>query len=139
YASVRGRARQAACANNLRQIALAGMLYVQDNDDRFPSCYPRGSPPYYVDPRTSLQPYIKNWSIFYCPDRHTVRVECLDPMDGFRQGSRCMGYGYNWGSGLTWGSSYSKADGLVRRPADRSMVVVGVTQAEVADPAHCFF
>src|SRR5215218_208408 len=61
FAQARGRARQASCTSNLAQIARAGMMYVQDNDERFPSCYSMPNPPYAVDPRTSLQPYIKNW------------------------------------------------------------------------------
>jgi prepilin-type processing-associated H-X9-DG protein len=138
-ARARARSRQALCASHLAQIARAGLLYVQDYDERFPSCYPQLAPPYYIDPRTTLQPYLQNWEIFYCPDRHTVRPECLDPSAGFRSGSRCMGYGYNWGSGLPWAASYAKGDGLVRDMDGRGEFVVGVTLMEVEDPAHCFF
>src|SRR5438093_9568279 len=38
FVQVRARARQATCTSNLEQIARAGMLYLQDNDERFPSC-----------------------------------------------------------------------------------------------------
>lgn len=138
-ARVRARVRQAACASNLAQIARAGMMYVQDNDERFPSCYKLASPPYEVDPRTSLQPYIKNWDLFYCPERHTVLYECLDPAHDFRPDSRCMGYGYNWGSGLGWGASSTKADGLVRPAAGVTDVVLGVAMSEIMAPSHCFF
>jgi prepilin-type processing-associated H-X9-DG protein len=137
-AQVRARAHQAACVSNLTQIARAGLLYLDDNDERFPSCYASAAPPYYIDPRTLLQPYLKSWEVLYCPERQTALQGCLDPVT-FRPHSRCMGYGYNWGSGLTWGHSYSKSDGLVRRPDERLNVVVGVTQAEVTTPAHCFF
>jgi prepilin-type N-terminal cleavage/methylation domain-containing protein/prepilin-type processing-associated H-X9-DG protein len=139
FAQARARARQAACASNLAQIARAGMMYVQDNDERFPSCYTLLGPPFVVDPRTSLQPYIKNWDLFYCPERHTVLHECLDPAHDFRSDSRCMGYGYNWGSGLGWGSSSTKADGLVRPAADGTNSVIGVTISEIEAPSHCFF
>jgi prepilin-type N-terminal cleavage/methylation domain-containing protein/prepilin-type processing-associated H-X9-DG protein len=139
FAQARARARKAVCASNLAQIARAGMMYVQDNDERFPSCYSISTPPYVVDPRTSLQPYIKNWGLFYCPERHTVLAECLDPASNFRPNSRCMGYGYNWGSGLGWGTSSAKGDGLVRPPTWQSHAVVGVGLAEVTAPAHCLF
>lgn len=139
FAAARAKARQASCTSNLAQIARAGLMYVQDNDDRFPSCYTLPVPPYAVDPRTSLQPYIKNWGLFYCPDRHTVLPDCLDPMANFRANSRCMGYGYNWGSGLGWGSSSQKADGLIRPAMDGSNSVVGVSMAEVETPSHTFF
>jgi prepilin-type N-terminal cleavage/methylation domain-containing protein/prepilin-type processing-associated H-X9-DG protein len=137
FAQARARARQAVCAGNLAQIARAGMLYLADYDDRFPSCYLQPAPPFYIDPRTSLQPYVRNWDIFYCPDRHTVRPECLDPKAHFRSDSRCMGYGYNWGSGLA--RSYSNGDGLVQPSDDGSRALIGVTLAEVAAPTHCFF
>jgi prepilin-type N-terminal cleavage/methylation domain-containing protein/prepilin-type processing-associated H-X9-DG protein len=139
FAQARARARQATCTSNLAQIARAGMMYVQDNDECFPSCYSLPTPPYAVDPRTSLQPYIKNWDLFYCPERQTVMPECLDPAHGFRSNSRCMGYGYNWGSGLGWGSSSSKGDGLVRPSRGGDNAVIGVALAEVTTPSHCFF
>src|ERR1043166_2760779 len=139
FAQARAKARQATCASNLAQIARAGMMYVQDNDDRFPSCYSLPAPPYAVDPRTSLQPYIKNWGIFYCPDRYTVLDECLDPANGFRPHSRCMGYGYNWGSGMGWGSSSSKGDGLVRPAKNGGNTVVAGRLPGADAPAHCFF
>ena len=54
FVQARAKARQAACASNLAQIGRAGMMYVQDYDERFPSCYSLVQPPYVVDPRTSL-------------------------------------------------------------------------------------
>src|SRR5207245_869671 len=79
FAQARAKAEQSSCASHLAQIAHAGLLYLQDYDERFPSCYALNTTPYAVDPRTSLQPYIKNWELFYCPDRHTVLRDCLDP------------------------------------------------------------
>jgi prepilin-type N-terminal cleavage/methylation domain-containing protein/prepilin-type processing-associated H-X9-DG protein len=136
FAQARARARQATCTSNLAQIARAGMMYVQDNDERFPSCYWVLGAPYAVDPRTSLQPYLQNWEIFYCPERHTVRHDCLDPAARFRPDSRCMGYGYNWGSGLATGSIDYKGDGLVRPGSNQE---IGVFLAEVVAPSRCFF
>src|SRR6266851_1189407 len=137
FAQARAKARQATCVSNLAQIGRAGIMYVQDYDERFPSCYTLAQPPYVVDPRTSLQPYIKDWNLFYCPERHTVMRECLDPANGFRPFSRCMGYGYNWGSGLGWGSSVAKEDGLVRLAGDGSPAATGVLLSEVSTPSHC--
>jgi len=106
-AQVRARSRQSACAANLAQIARAGLMYLQDNDERFPACYQSADPPHAIDPRTSLQSYLKSWAVLYCPERHTVMRQCLDPFNQFRPDARCMGYGYNWGSGLGWGDSLS--------------------------------
>jgi competence protein ComGC len=74
FAQARAKAHQATCASHLAQIAVAGMMYVQDNDERFPSCYSISAPPYVIDPRTSLQPYVKNWDLFYCPDRQREQL-----------------------------------------------------------------
>ena len=89
------------------------MLYLQDYDEYFPPCYTIPTPPYLVDPRTSLQPYLKSLSVLYCPERHTVRYGCFDPLADYRPSGRCMGYGYNWGSGLGWGTTADKRDGLI--------------------------
>jgi prepilin-type processing-associated H-X9-DG protein/prepilin-type N-terminal cleavage/methylation domain-containing protein len=138
FAQARACARQATCASHLRQIAQAGLIYLGDYDERFPSCYNLSTAPYLIDPRTSLQPYIQNEDLFYCPERHTVLYPCLDPKRDFRPNSRCMGYGYNWGSGLGWGAAKGQWDGLVRLvPDDRALV--GVRLAEVVAPAHTFF
>jgi prepilin-type processing-associated H-X9-DG protein/prepilin-type N-terminal cleavage/methylation domain-containing protein len=139
FVQARARSREATCTSNLRQIAHAGLMYLEDYDERFPSCYRLGVPPYVVDPRVSLQPYLKNQAVLYCPERHTVQRDCLDPEHDFRPYSRCMGYGYNWGSGQNWSLDGGKADGLVRSSLDDTNVVVGVTLAEVARPEHCFF
>jgi prepilin-type processing-associated H-X9-DG protein/prepilin-type N-terminal cleavage/methylation domain-containing protein len=138
-AQARARARQSTCVSNLSQLVRAGLLYLQDYDERFPSCYLTAAPPYVMDHRTLLQPYLKNWGVFYCPERQTVRHECLDPEREYRAGARCMGYGYNWGSGLLWAYSFSKGDGLVRPLIGHSGSPVGVGQSEVVDPAHCFY
>jgi prepilin-type processing-associated H-X9-DG protein len=140
FARARDRARQATCASHLAQIARAGLMYLQDHDERFPSCYRSPRPPYAIDPRTTLQPYLKSWAVLYCPERWTRRLTCQDPADQFRSSARCMGYGYNWGSGLGWLVTFAKGDGLVRPLTDGGQtVLIGVTLSEVADPARCFF
>src|SRR5438093_498881 len=119
FAQARARGRAAVCTSNLRQIVQAGLMYVSDHDERFPSCYLSPTPPYAVDPSLLLQPYLRGWAVLYCPERRTVMPDCLDPEHGFRPNSRCMGYGYNWGSGQLWNNPAVKADGLVRLPPER--------------------
>jgi prepilin-type N-terminal cleavage/methylation domain-containing protein/prepilin-type processing-associated H-X9-DG protein len=61
FAQARDAARRANCISNLKQIALAHQMYVQDNDEALPSWYivgPQGYQiwteylsPYYRDPR----------------------------------------------------------------------------------------
>jgi prepilin-type N-terminal cleavage/methylation domain-containing protein/prepilin-type processing-associated H-X9-DG protein len=82
FARAREKARQAACASNLRQIGLAIFMYGQDND----SLFPFGGDPSDVDTngwtRTQwaaeakqlplltvpLVPYIKSTAVWNCPD-----------------------------------------------------------------------
>lgn len=59
----RESARRSVCASNLKQIALAVQLYVQDNDSRLP---------YLTQPTQYLQmillrPYIPNLQFYRCP------------------------------------------------------------------------
>lgn len=90
FARAREQARKASCTSNVKQLGLAWMMYVQDNDETFP---PNNSPtastgewvlrpgsfpcrpcrpiskatnlPY--DSRPFALPYIKNNQIFACP------------------------------------------------------------------------
>jgi len=64
FAKVREKARQTACLSNLKQIGLAEMQYVQDNDETFIGGIGYGSG--WV---TRLQPYIKSTGVFTCPDQ----------------------------------------------------------------------
>ena len=66
FAKVREKARQTACASNLKQIGLGIIQYVQDNDERYP-VGAQGAPlgqgwggPVY--------PYVKSTQVFKCPD-----------------------------------------------------------------------
>ncbi len=133
----RASARQVACGSSLARMAQATLLYLDDYDGRFPSCYRLPTPPFAIDPLTQLQPYLRNWELLYCPERHTVLYDCRDPHDQFRPVARCMGYGYNWGSGLAWSGSFEKGDGLVRPSYTVSETVEGVLLTEVAQPSHC--
>ncbi len=61
FARAREKARQSSCLSNVKQITLAGLMYIQDYDERFPY-YARGS--YTVDPWIfwphQWEPYTKN-------------------------------------------------------------------------------
>lgn len=43
-ASAKAKAKRIQCLNNLKQCGLATTLYLGDNADRFPSCYPTSDP-----------------------------------------------------------------------------------------------
>jgi len=83
FARAREKARQTSCLSNVKQIALAIRMYVQDYDERFPSArsvpgcpYPDygASIPAMLLVERQLQgwpslmiPYVKNQQIFWCP------------------------------------------------------------------------
>jgi prepilin-type processing-associated H-X9-DG protein len=136
--AVRARARGAVCASHLRQLALAGSIYLSDYDGRFPSCYFSASSPVAIDLCVTLAPYVRCPELFYCPDRHSVSADCLDRWGRWGGPARCMGYGYNWGSGIGPGGSAAREDGLVR-PGVPFGMLQGVMLAEVRDGARCFF
>ena len=73
FARAREKARQASCQSNLKQLALAYQMYVQDYDERLPAiataCWP--DPPYTLFSKIPnylrLEPYVKNWQLWACP------------------------------------------------------------------------
>ncbi len=69
FAKAREKARQSACLNNLKQVGIAMMTYVQDTDDAYPpksagcglGCWDDG----FI--RTQLQPLLKSEGVWKCP------------------------------------------------------------------------
>jgi len=66
FSRAQEKARQTSCLSNVKQLALASRMYVQDWDEAWP--------PYdsvYWDPATFwptlYEPYIRSWEIYWCP------------------------------------------------------------------------
>ena len=86
FARAREKARQSSCSSNLKQWALASLMYAQDYDERLCRGYTRGP----TDPTApgpgpwydALQPYVKNAQLRSCPS---------DPS---------AGYSYGWNTEL---------------------------------------
>jgi prepilin-type N-terminal cleavage/methylation domain-containing protein len=62
FAKAREKARQASCASNLKQIALAILWYAQDYDERTQG-YQGGVGSWHL----LIEPYVKNTQVFACP------------------------------------------------------------------------
>lgn len=98
FAQAREKARQATCASNLRQLGLAALQYLQDNDERFfPRCigdpyegditYHAGDAiRYWLDMTNAnlLYPYLKTTLVGRCPDE-----------DDKQAVNNVISYGYN--------------------------------------------
>src|ERR1051325_3169103 len=74
FARARSQARKIACTSNLKQIALATMMYVQDHDETFPPRYgsqSSGAASWII----SIQPYVKNQQIGSRSEEHTSELQ----------------------------------------------------------------
>lgn len=75
FATAREKARQTACASNMKQIGLAIMQYVQDYDETYPlTCFgfTQGEtnnpvPAALAQWSDVVQPYVKSYKVFVCP------------------------------------------------------------------------
>lgn len=77
FAVAREKARQTACASNLKQLGIAFLEYVQDYDEIPPCgyCPPGGCHLNEVTGWASQEyPYIKSDGVFFCPDDPTPPV-----------------------------------------------------------------
>jgi prepilin-type N-terminal cleavage/methylation domain-containing protein/prepilin-type processing-associated H-X9-DG protein len=81
FAQARAKARQAACMNSLRQLAIGMQLYSDDHDDIFPRVLAR----HHDEPLhfgatwlASLQPYLHTARVFRDPPSHHSPLEVLD-------------------------------------------------------------
>ena len=117
FAQARENARRTACLSNCKQIGLAYIQYIQDNDGYTPSINKSVGvvgldglqvyqPWYYL-----LMPYAKSWQVFQCPDRvqnfsaSTTANDVTTPtgndpydcFDDLNPTGVCLGYGYNDG------------------------------------------
>src|SRR5713101_8731815 len=70
FAQAREKARQTHCLSNVRQVAAALSMYVQDNDETFPpvgyASFENG-PPCFFSFAFGIMPYQRNADIWGCP------------------------------------------------------------------------
>ncbi|HET6387181.1 MAG TPA: DUF1559 domain-containing protein [Armatimonadota bacterium] len=108
FAQAREKARQTQCMSNCKQMADAVMMYVQDYDEVTPLFYFTHNPPYtrWANPSRAtwvwaVQPYIKTWEVYHCPDMvdATTNGDSLwDPNNQYNNAANLSlweGYGWN--------------------------------------------
>jgi len=145
FAQAREKARQASCTSNLNQLGKAMFMYVQDYDETFPHV-PSGNAR--VDPTVDwgsdtsayndiyvlMQAYVKNFKVFYCPDRQRFVYASGDFSKPGPLTYQVWGYGYNWSSGYgpkaNKNSLWNRGDGCVG--SDNGKLLPGHPVAMVA-------
>jgi len=79
FAKAREKARQSSCANNMKQLALASAMYVQDFDEKFPAGNTTNLTPTVMGAGVSnldgwaaqIFPDVKSTGVYGCPDDAT--------------------------------------------------------------------
>lgn len=138
FAQAREKARATSCLSNLKQGGLAYTMYTQDYDEITPlqkangpcsdCALASGSDYWYF----LLQPYVKNWSLFLCPDRTTTTTNKSNPA---AVNGRLLGYGYN--DGLISDSGYGLTGTQFTDPSTGKSVRPGRPIAAITTPADC--
>lgn len=117
FATARAKARQSSCLSNIKQMSTGLLQYVQDYDEQYALCVPDGVRASFTTPadRTatsplglarrmsywsnSVQPYIKNWGVYTCPD-HEQRTDVfgvtMEQARGVTIGLLMNGYLNQW-------------------------------------------
>ncbi len=102
FAQAREQARKITCVSNLKQLTLGWLMYAQDYDETWVTTGKGYSNGGCSDDSTDIndgnylvQPYVKNFDIFYCPDRTMIQSpNACGPLD---KTCRLIGYGMNYG------------------------------------------
>jgi len=162
FARARENARRASCMSNLKQIGLGMMMYVQDNDERYPTYgYSASHIPgvvaptatyggdWYPSPSTNwfwqnmIYPYVKSIQVFICPSSPNAGAAYKAPTGNY--GPYSGQYGANtdlFPNGGYGGSGLSEA--VVVNPAntyaimDASFYTASATTGPVASGSNYY-
>jgi len=143
FAQARETARRSVCLSSVKQIGLAMQQYMTDYDEVTPSIM-GGSAfmnmyGYQGDFYITMQPYVKNLGIFFCPDRHEWKNDDDDTCaDGFNKTDQCIGYGYNWGVAPNAGMGITGVRFSVATPLGNFTIEPGKPEAAISKPAEMF-
>ncbi len=92
FAQAKEAAKRVTCTSNVKNFALAFLMYNTDYDDTFLTENNSDDLNDHGEYQYILQPYIKNRQVVYCPTR--TRTGCDTTIDPT---GRCLGYAPNFG------------------------------------------
>jgi prepilin-type N-terminal cleavage/methylation domain-containing protein/prepilin-type processing-associated H-X9-DG protein len=81
FARARENARKSSCANNLKQIGVGILQYVQDYDETMPNLRNNTAPNTGGTWQQRIYPYVKNQQLFLCPSNSHGRSNNVGAMD----------------------------------------------------------
>lgn len=136
FAQAREDARAISCLSNMKQLATAFKMYVQDYDEQYPlsnndSCAVLG-PTRFLDPewQNTLQPYIKNLDILKCPSDPAKLT--YDPGTGYAPDPTLAATSYLY-------NNYLGADVFVGNQCDPAVALAsyrGTSEAAILCPSQ---
>lgn len=68
FATAREQARKTSCLSNVKQLALANQMYVQDYDETVALSMDTDNATYFNTWQDLVQPYVKGYALVICPD-----------------------------------------------------------------------
>ena len=139
FARAREKARQTSCLSNMKQIGLAGIMYLQDYDGRYPHAwYGAGGVPYELvgfNFRELLNPYIKNEQIWACPSRDQTFAACHYSGQPWGRGTNTwLGRLHDGSYGINYNTWYN----FPNPPAGVSTGIAGQKDSLIDDPAGTY-
>jgi len=144
FAQAREQARKTTCLNNMKQIGLGFQMYTNDYDEVVPPVEHNKDLGYDRDAWYIIQPYIKNTSIWFCPDRNEWTMPSGDSCSTSWQDSllprlNCIGYGYNWGPNSSYRLGLISQRIYFSGPLyTNDYIEAGVALAAITAPADTF-
>jgi prepilin-type N-terminal cleavage/methylation domain-containing protein/prepilin-type processing-associated H-X9-DG protein len=159
FAQARESARKTTCLSNVKQLAIAHLMYAQDYDETLATSWSEGFPGEFC---WNVQPYMKSLNILLCPSRTTSTVtygnQCANNMlpGHIDNPTGCLQYwGYGFNTGYTWnddsgatvkGTSHGwttdqyidiYVGSVLCHVKLRNQAICGLNQAKFQSPANC--
>ena len=140
FAQAKESAKSSTCLSAMKQSGLANAMYTTDSDDitvlqTSPTINDSGgnyvSGGYWF---RLIQPYVKNWQLFLCPDRSLTTTNKPSGKYPAELNGRLMGYGYN--DGFVSDSGFGLTD-QQPAPPNGDGGRHGRNQSSIVSPSDC--